>query len=143
MIQSTNISLKSTEFVTKDLGLLNQRSFGSNLVLGRRALERLDLLLIVVEALDLNGSQGMLWTAKKVGLDNHFPNHVEIWKYRCHNPLRKATRRGLLATSDSNALILLICCMSERLYPLLRQLISVSFFEVVKLFFHGNFQLDN
>ncbi|WP_320667676.1 DUF3038 domain-containing protein [Prochlorococcus sp. MIT 1307] len=95
-----------------------------NKVLGRRALERLDLLLLVIEALDLNGSQGMLWTSNKIGLSTLFPNQVEIWKRRCHNPLRKATRRGTLSSTETNALILLICTMSERLYPNLRQLIS-------------------
>ncbi len=95
-----------------------------NRSLGRRGMERLDLLLLVIEALDLNGSQAMLWTSNKLGLNDYFPNPVELWKSRCHNPLRKATRRGSLDTDESEALILLICSMSERIYPLLRQLIS-------------------
>lgn len=98
----------------------------SKSVLCRRALERLDLLLLLIEALDLNGSQGMIWTAQKLGIDSHLPNQAEVWKRRCHNPLRKATRRGLLNPKDSEALIILICFMSERLYPKLRQLIATS-----------------
>jgi len=96
----------------------------SRTVLGRRGLERLDLLLLVIEALDLNGSQGMLWTSSKIGLSAQFPNQVELWKCRCHNPLRKATRRGALGSDETNSLILLVCSMAERVYPLLRQLIS-------------------
>ncbi len=93
-------------------------------VISRRGLERIDLLLLAIEAIDLNGSQSMVWTSKSLGLESQFPNHVELWKCRCHNPLRKTTRRGPLKSLDSDALILLICSMSERLYPRLRQLIS-------------------
>lgn len=106
--------------------LLNHKLLSSRTILGRRGLERLDLLLLVIEALDLNGSQAMLWTSSKLGLESYFPNHVELWKCRCHNPLRKVTRRGPLDSSESEALILLICSMAERSYPLLRQLLSSS-----------------
>jgi len=105
------------------MSLANQ-PYLAKTTLGRRGLERLDLLLLVIEALDLNGSQAMLWTSNSLGLDVYFPNPVELWKYRCHNPLRRATRRGILEPAQSEALILLICSMSERIYPTLRQLIS-------------------
>ena len=105
-------------------GVIHHKFHSSHIALGRRGLERLDLLLLVIEALDLNGSQSMLWTSKKLGLQPLLPNHVEIWKYRCHNPLRRAARRGTLEPQISDALILLICSMSDRLYPRLRQLIS-------------------
>ncbi len=109
-----------------------KNSFGESLptknssgyVLGRRGLERLDLLLLAIEALDLNGSQSMLWTSNKLGLTEYFPNHVEIWKCRCHNPMRKSSRRGPLNSDCSEALILLTSTMAERLYPSLRMLIS-------------------
>ena len=103
---------------------MNERFFSPKKELDRKGLERLDMLLLVIEAIDLNGSQGMLWTSQKLGLEAQFPNHVELWKSRCHNPLRKVTRRGNLKTKTTDALILLICSMAERLYPLLRQLIS-------------------
>ncbi len=93
-------------------------------VLGRRGLERLDLLLLVVESLDLNAGQAMLWTSDQLGFQSRFPNRVELWKRRCHNPLRRSTRRGTIKASDSEALILLVCSMAYRLYPLLRQLLS-------------------
>ena len=106
--------------------LLENSNNSSKAVLSRRGLERLDMLLLVIEALDLNGSQAMLWTSQSLGLQSQFPNSVSIWKCRCHNPLRKTTRRGSLKPSDTDALILLICTMSERLYPRLRQLISTK-----------------
>ncbi len=92
--------------------------------LGRRGLERLDFLLLLIESIDLNGSQSMMWTLQQLGLDHQFPNCVELWKRRCHNPLRKTSRRGSLKTTDSDSLILILCTMAERLYPQLRQLLS-------------------
>ena len=92
--------------------------------LGRKALERLDLLLLAIESIDLNGSESIHWTTKKLGLDSQIPNRVELWKRRCLNPLRKSTRRGKLSELDLEALILLITTLSDRLYPLLRQLLS-------------------
>lgn len=93
-------------------------------VLGRRGLERLDLLLLVVESLDLNGGEAMLWTTQQLGLQEQFPNRVELWKRRCHNPLRRATRRGELSAFDAEAMLCLLCSMASRLYPLLHQLLS-------------------
>ena len=92
--------------------------------LARKSLERLDLLLLTIESLDLNGSESILWTSKKLGLDTQIPNRVELWKRRCLNPLRKTSRRGILSQLDFEALITLITAMSDRLYPLIRQLLS-------------------
>ena len=93
-------------------------------LLSRKGLERLDLLLLVVESIDLNGSQSMLYLSGQLGLENQLPNLVEIWKKRCTNPLRKINRRARLSSSESDALILLVCTMAERVYPVLRQLLS-------------------
>ena len=96
MTDSTNIS-KQLMDGEKDLAAsLSQEVDIHHKKLGRRALERLDLLLLVVESLDLNSSQALLWTSDQLGLNNVFPNRVELWKCRCHNPLRRVTRRGKL-----------------------------------------------
>ncbi len=86
-------------------------------VLGRRALERLDLLLLTVESLDLNGGEAMLWATRQLGFETIFPNRVELWKRRCHNPLRRSTRRGQLSAVETEALIRILCVMADRLYP--------------------------
>lgn len=92
--------------------------------LGRRGLERLDLLLLSLEALDLNGGEAMVWMSEQLGFQDRFPNRVELWKSRCHNPLRRTTRRGELASADSDALIRILCALADRLYPVLRSLLS-------------------
>ena len=92
--------------------------------LPRRGLERLDLLLLCLEALDLNGGEAMVWLSEQLGYQNLFPNRVELWKQRCHNPLRRACRRGELASDHSDALIRILCLMADRLYPMVRALLS-------------------
>ena len=92
--------------------------------LSRRGVERLDLLLLAIEALDLNGGEAMVLTSQKMGLQTQFPNRVELWKRRCHNPLRRTTRREQLDPVDAESLICLVCAMAERLYPVLHQLLS-------------------
>ena len=92
--------------------------------LNRRGLERLDLLLLTVEALDLNGGEAMLWATQQLGFTDLFPNRVELWKRRCTNPLRRSTRRTPLSGAEIEALIRVVCAMADRLYPMLHQLLS-------------------
>lgn len=92
--------------------------------LSRRGIERLDLMLLCAEALDYNGGEAMVWISQNLGFTDLFPNRVELWKRRCHNPLRRATRRGQLREEETDALIRILNALAERLYPMLRQLLS-------------------
>ncbi|MBD2551238.1 DUF3038 domain-containing protein [Microcystis elabens FACHB-917] len=94
--------------------------------LPRRGLERLDLMLLCMEALDLNGGEAMVWLSEQLGYAGLFPNRVELWKRRCHNPLRRSCRRGEVPVAETDALIRILCVMADRLYPLLRSLLSSS-----------------
>jgi hypothetical protein len=94
--------------------------------LPRRGLERLDLMLLCMEALDYNGGEAMVWLSEHLGYSGLFPNRVELWKRRCHNPLRRTCRRGEVPASESDALIRILCVMADRLYPMLRSLLSSS-----------------
>jgi len=95
-------------------------------VLPRRGLERLDLMLLCLEALDLNGGEAMVWLSGNLGFHDRFPNRVELWKRRCHNPMRRACRRGSLSAADAEGLMRILCAMADRLYPMLRTLLSGS-----------------
>jgi hypothetical protein len=96
----------------------------ANTRLPRRGLERLDLLLLSVEALDLNGGESMVWMSEQMGFTSLFPNRVELWKRRCTNPLRRTTRRDGLDPAETDALIRILCALADRLYPLLRGLLT-------------------
>jgi hypothetical protein len=95
-----------------------------SLRLPRRGIERLDLMLLSMEALDLNGGEAMVWMSEQMGFTDRFPTRVDLWKSRCHNPLRRTTRRGDLAAADGDALIHILCALADRLYPVLRGLLS-------------------
>jgi hypothetical protein len=84
--------------------------------LSRRGIERLDLLLLSVEALDLNGGEAMVWMCEQLGFSVLFPDRVSLWKSRCHNPLRRTTRRGVLSELETDALIRILCALA-RLCP--------------------------
>ncbi len=94
--------------------------------LSRRGLERLDLRLLCIEDLDFNGGEAMVWVSSHLGFAELFPNRVELWKRRCHNPLRRSFRRGSLEPAETDALIRILGVMAERLYPMLHQLLSSS-----------------
>ena len=87
-------------------------------------MERLDLLLLAIEALDLHGSEAMLWSCEQLELQQAFPDRVALWKSRCRNPIRRASRRGEWTAAEQQGLIQLVCSLSQRLYPMLRQLLS-------------------
>lgn len=89
-------------------------------------MERLDLLLLAIEALDLHGSEAMLWSCEQLDLQQPFPDRVALWKTRCRNPLRRASRRGEWSIEEQEGLIRLVCSLAQRLYPMLRQLLSSS-----------------
>ena len=92
----------------------------------RRGMERLDLLLLAIEALDLHGSEAMVWSCEQLQLQEAFPDRVALWKSRCRNPLRRASRRGELNAAGQKGLVELVCSLADRLYPMLRQLLSSS-----------------
>ena len=92
----------------------------------RRGMERLDLLLLAIEALDLHGSEAMVWSCEQLQLQEAFPDRVALWKSRCRNPLRRASRRGELNAAEQKGLVELVCSLADRLYPMLRQLLSSS-----------------
>ena len=92
--------------------------------LPRRGLERLDLLLLATEAIDLNGGEALVWMSEQLGFGHLFANRVELWTRRCHNPLRRAARRGSLKPLETDALIRILCAMADRLYPVLRVMLS-------------------
>jgi hypothetical protein len=94
--------------------------------LSRRGIERLDLMLLCAEALDLNGGEAMVWLSEEMGCTDVLPNRVELWKRRCCNPLRRTTRRGQLQAPEADALIRILNALADRLYPMLRSLLSTA-----------------
>ncbi len=84
------------------------------------------MLLLAVEALAFNGGEAMVAICSQLGYGDLFPNRVELWKRRCHNPLRRSFRRGTLAATETDALIHILGVLAEQIYPMLHQLLSSS-----------------
>ena len=95
-----------------------------NCVIANDATKKLDFLILVIETLQINATESLLLKAKNIGLSKDFSNRVDFWKLRTSNPLRKSYAFTSLSTEQINSLVELIACMSENLYPLIRQLLS-------------------
>ena len=110
--------------------IINQPPY-SKLAITRKGIEKLDLLVLAIETLEINANETMLEVSKDLGLSELFPNRVEFWKKRCHNPYRRTFRRGYLSNEEVEGFVLIISTMAERLYPYIRQLLCSRESEIV------------
>lgn len=89
----------------------------------RRARQQLDLLLLAIEALDLSGSEAILYCARDLELTSVIGNRVNLWRLRATNPLRRAVQRRALSLAEAKALATIIVYLAKRLTVLIRQLL--------------------
>ena len=89
----------------------------------RRATIEIDLMLLAIEALELEGSEVILQTAKYLELDEIIKDRVTLWRLRNTNPLRRHNQRRLLSLTEAKALVIVGCYMARRLTVLIRQLL--------------------
>ncbi|MBO8232035.1 hypothetical protein CU311_05040 [Prochlorococcus marinus str. MU1402] len=87
-------------------------------------MEKLDLFLLILETIDLNGIQSLYAISNKLNLNNVFPNKVTIWKLRNNNPLRKSYVNNNIKINEFDALIKITVEMSRYLYPFMRELLN-------------------
>ena len=90
----------------------------------RQSIEKLDLLLLILETIDLNGIQSLYDLSIKLNLNNVLPNKITIWKLRNNNPLRKSYVNNNIQTDEFNALIKITVEMSRYLYPYIREILK-------------------
>ncbi len=95
-----------------------------NCVIANDASRKIDFLILVIETLQINASDSLLLKAKDIGLSHDFSSRVQFWKMRCTNPLRNTYTFTSLSFEQIDSLVELISAMSEKLYPLIRQLLS-------------------
>ncbi len=89
----------------------------------RRARWDIDLLLLAIEALDISGSEAILYAADELGLQDVIKNRVALWRMRNTNPLRRQAQRSPLRLVEAKALVLIGCSLARRLTVLIRQLL--------------------
>ena len=93
-------------------------------MVSREAIEKLDLLLLILETIDLNGIQSLYALSNRLNFNHVFPNKVTIWKLRNNNPLRKSYVNNNIKLEEFDALIKITVEMSRYLYPYIREILQ-------------------
>ena len=89
----------------------------------RQTIEKLDLLLLILETIDLNGLQSLYSVSNRLKLNDVLPNKVSIWKLRNNNPLRKSFINNNIKSAEFDALIKITVELSRYLYPYMREIL--------------------
>jgi len=90
----------------------------------RKSIEKLDLLLLILETIDLNGIQSLYSISNRLNLNDVLPNKITIWKLRNNNPLRKSYVNNNIKPDEFDALIKITVEMSRYLYPYIREILK-------------------
>ncbi|HEY9903928.1 MAG TPA: DUF3038 domain-containing protein [Candidatus Sericytochromatia bacterium] len=88
-----------------------------------RTRQQIDLILLAIEALELGGSEAMLFAAHELELQDIIKNRVVLWRLRCSNPLRRAHTRRPMEVGEAKALVVIATHMARRMTVLIRQLL--------------------
>ena len=92
--------------------------------ISRESIQRLDLLLLALETIDLNGAESLYSLSVKLNLKEVLPNKVTIWKLRNNNPMRNSFNNIDIKLEEFEALIKLTAEMAKLLYPYIRQILQ-------------------
>ena len=92
--------------------------------ISRQSIEKLDLLLLILETIDLNGIQSLYAISNRLNLNYVLPNKITIWKLRNNNPLRKSYLNNNIKLVEFDALIKITVEMSRYLYPYIREILK-------------------
>ena len=121
-MKASNVQTSNSEYARSDSKLINNTFLKCEIA--KDATKKLDFLILVIETLQINATDSLLFNAKKIGLSDEFSNRVQLWKMRTSNPLRKSYAFSSLSSDQIDSLVEVISLMAENLYPLIRQLLS-------------------
>ena len=93
-------------------------------MISRASVQRLDLLILALETIDLNGAESLYSLSDKLNLNDVLPNKVKIWKLRNNNPMRNSFNNKKIKLEEFKALIKLTAEMAKFLYPYIRQILQ-------------------
>lgn len=92
--------------------------------ISRRSIQRLDLLLLVLETIDLRSGESLFIISKQLKLSEVLPSKVSIWKLRNNNPMRKSYIDNKIKLEEFEALTKITVEMSKYLYPYIRDILQ-------------------
>ncbi len=125
-MKTSNLISTNKEVLNNDLkfcNLTNEEAY-VKYVIANDASKKIDFLFLAIETLQINATDSIFIKAKNIGLSDEFSSRVQFWKMRCSNPMRKSYTFSSLSREQIDSLVELICSMAEKLYPLVRQLLS-------------------
>lgn len=88
-----------------------------------RTKQRIDLLLLALEALELGASEKMLAAANENGLTDIIKHRVGLWSLRRTNPWRRSHARRPLKVTEAKVLVALAGMRSRELMVDIRKLL--------------------
>ncbi|OKH26006.1 hypothetical protein NIES593_02700 [Hydrococcus rivularis NIES-593] len=88
-----------------------------------RIQQKIDLLLLAIEALELGASEQFLATAKQLDLQGIIKNRIVLWRLRCTNPWRRSYLRNSLTLEQAKALVIIASYRAKQLIVPIRNLL--------------------
>ncbi|WP_013324253.1 DUF3038 domain-containing protein [Gloeothece verrucosa] len=88
-----------------------------------RLQQQLDLMLLAIEALDLEATTHIIETVTELGLEEIINNRITLWRLRCSNPWRRSYTRSVLTVQQAKALAIIISHRAKYLSVSIRQLL--------------------
>ncbi len=83
--------------------------------------QRIDLMLLGLEALNVGGTERILQLSQQLGLKDIIKNRIFLWRLRCTNPLRRSYQRNYLNMEEVKALVVLIHYLAKSFEVKIRQ----------------------
>jgi hypothetical protein len=88
-----------------------------------RIQQKIDLMLLAIEALELGASEQFLATAKQLELQGIIKNRIVLWRLRCTNPWRRSYIRNSLTLDQAKALAIVASYRAKQLTVPIRNLL--------------------
>jgi hypothetical protein len=88
-----------------------------------RIQQKIDLMLLAIEALELGASEQFLATAKQLDLQEIIKNRIVLWRLRCTNPWRRSYLRNSLTLEQAKALVIIASYRAKQLIVPIRNLL--------------------
>jgi hypothetical protein len=85
--------------------------------------QQLDLMLLAIEALDIDSPKYIWRTMKELGLNRIINNRIVLWRLRCSNPWRRPYIRTPINLAQAKALVIVTSQRAKQLTVPIRQLL--------------------
>jgi hypothetical protein len=85
--------------------------------------QKIDLILLSLEALEMGSSDFIFDIAKQLELDHLLKNRLVLWRMRCTNSWRRSYTHDTLNTDQAKALVIIASRRARQLTVTIRQLL--------------------